>query len=264
MVFPRAGRRPRDSGARLDGLLPLLLSPFVGSFLGVVIRRLPLGRPVAVGRSECESCGRALLPRDMVPLLSYFLLRGRCRFCRAGIARFHLWVELAAVVVAAGALLARPGAEAGAAWADCVLGWWLLALAWIDWDHLRLPDVLTLPLVMAGLLVTWVQEPEGVADHAVAAVVAYLAFRGIAWGYRALRGREGLGQGDAKLLAASGAWVGVAGLPNVVLGAAVAALVVTLGGRVFGRQAGGDVPVPFGPYLALATWGVRVWGGVIA
>lgn len=245
----------------MNGLLPLLLSPFVGSFLGVVIRRLPLGRPVALARSECEGCGRALRPRDMMPLLSYFLLRGRCRFCRAGIARFHLWIELAAVAVAAGAVWARPGAEAGA-WADCVLGWWLLVLAWIDWDHLRLPDVLTLPLVLAGLLATWALEPDSVADHAVAAALAFLAFRGIAWGYRVLRGREGLGQGDAKLLAASGAWVGLAGLPGVVLGAAVVALVVTLGGRVLGRHVAGDVPIPFGPYLALATWGVRVWSGV--
>ena len=245
----------------MNGLLPLLLSPFVGSFLGVVIRRLPLGRPIAAARSECESCGRALWARDLVPLVSFVMLRGRCRFCRAGIARFHLWIELAAVAVAGGAVWGRPGMEA-AVWADCVLGWWLLVLAWIDWDHLRLPDVLTLPLVVVGLLVTLALEPDVVGDHAVAAALAYLAFRGIAWGYRALRGREGLGQGDAKLLAASGAWVGLAGLPGVVLGATVFALAVTLGGRVLGRHAGGEVPIPFGPYLALATWGVRVWGDV--
>lgn len=243
----------------MDGLLPLLLSPFVGSFLGVVIRRLPLGRPIAVARSACEGCGRALPARDMVPLLSYFLLRGRCRFCRAGIARFHVWVELAAVAVAAGATLALPDADAAALWVDCALGWCLLALAWIDWDHLRLPDALTLPLVVAGLLATWALEPEAAADHAAAAALAYLAFRGIALAYRVLRGREGLGQGDAKLLAASGAWVGLAGLPNVVLGAAVAALAATLGQRAFGRHAA-DVPIPFGPYLALATWVVRVYG----
>lgn len=243
----------------MDGVFALLLSPFVGSFLGVVIRRLPLGRPIAVARSACEGCGRALLARDMVPLVSFVMLRGRCRFCRAGIARFHAWVELAAVAVAAGAVLAEPDAGAGA-WVDCVLGWWLLVLAWIDWDHLRLPDVLTLPLVVGGVLATWALEPEAVGDHAVAAALAYLAFRGIALGYRVLRGRDGLGQGDAKLLAASGAWVGLAGLPSVVLGAAVVALVVTLGGRVFGRRVAGDVPVPFGPYLALATWGVRVYG----
>jgi len=247
-------------GARLDGLLPLLLSPFIGSFLGVVIRRLPLGRPIAVARSECEGCGRALPARDLVPLLSYVLLRGRCRFCRAGIARFHVGIELAAIAVAAWATLAMPGADAAALWVDCALGWWLLSLAWIDWDHLRLPDVLTLPLVVAGLLATWVLEPQAAADHAAAAALAYLAFRGIALAYRLLRGREGLGQGDAKLLAASGAWVGLAGLPGVVLGAALTALAVALGQRLVRRTAA-DVPIPFGPYLALATWVVRVYGG---
>lgn len=243
----------------MDGLLPLLLSPFVGSFLGVVIRRLPLGRPIAAARSECEGCGHALPARDLVPLVSFVMLRGRCRFCRAGIARFHLWVELAAVAVAACATLALPGTEAVALWVDCALGWWLLALAWIDWDHLRLPDVLTLPLVVAGLLATWTLEPEAAPDHAAAAALAYLAFRGIAWSYRRLRGREGLGQGDAKLLAASGAWVGLAGVPSVVLGAALVAVAATLGQRMFGRHAA-DTPIPFGPYLALATWVVRVYG----
>jgi len=247
-------------GARLDGLLPLLLSPFVGSFLGVVIRRLPLGRPIAVARSECEGCGRALPARDLVPLLSYVLLRGRCRFCRAGIARFHVGIELAAIAVAAWATLAVPGGNAAVVWVDCAVGWWLLVLAWIDWDHLRLPDVLTLPLVIAGLLATWALEPEATADHAAAAAAAYLAFRGIALAYRLLRGREGLGQGDAKLLAASGAWVGLAGLPSVVLGAALTALAVALGMRMV-RRIAADMPIPFGPYLALATWVVRVYGG---
>ena len=247
-------------GACLDGLLPLLLSPFIGSFLGVVIRRLPLGRPIAVAQSECEGCGRALLARDLVPLLSYVLLRGRCRFCRAGIERFHVGIELAAIAVAAWATLAVPGGNAAALWVDCVLGWWLLALAWIDWDHLRLPNVLTLPLVVAGLLATWALEPDATADHAAAAAIAYSAFRGIAFIYRLLRGREGLGQGDAKLLAASGAWVGLAGLPGVVLGAALTGLVVALGMRIVRRTAG-DVPIPFGPHLALATLVVRVYGG---
>ncbi len=247
-------------GARLNGLLPLLVSPFIGSFLGVVIRRLPLGRPIAVARSACEGCGRVLRARDLVPLISFVLLRGRCRFCRAGIARFHPAIELAAAAVAAWAMLADPGADALSVWANCALGWSLLALAWIDWDHLRLPDVLTLPLVALGLLATWALDPEAATDHAAAAALAYLAFRGVALGYRLVRGREGLGQGDAKLLAASGAWVGLAGLPSVVLGAALIALAATLVQRLRHRTTA-ETPIPFGPYLALATWLVRLYGG---
>jgi len=242
----------------VDGLLPLLLSPFIGSFLGVVIRRLPLGLPIALARSACEGCGRLLPPQDLVPLLSFALLRGRCRFCRAGIARFHVWIELAAIAVAAWATLITP--DAGALWINCALGWWLLALAWIDRDHLRLPDALTLPLLVLGLMASWwLGDPDAAADHALAAAVGYLAFRGVALAYRMLRQREGLGQGDAKLLAAAGAWVGLAGLPTVVLGAAMIALATTLLQRLFQRQAA-DTPIPFGPYLALATWLVRLYG----
>ena len=259
MVFRRAGSRPQDLGARLDGLLPLLVSPFIGSFLGVVIRRLPLGRSIALGRSACEGCGRVLPARDLVPLVSFVLLRGRCRFCRAGIARFHPGVELAAIAVAAWATLVDPGVEPLALWANCVLGWSLLALAWIDWDHLRLLDALTLPLLALGLFATWALDPEAATDHAAAAALAYLAFRGVALAYRLLHGREGLGQGDAKLLAASGAWVGLAGLPSVLLGAALIALATTLVQRLRRRSAA-DTPIPFGPYLALATWLVRLYG----
>ena len=241
----------------MDGLLPLLLSPFIGSFLGVVIRRLPLGRPITAARSACEGCGRTLPARDLVPLLSFAVLRGRCRFCRAGIARFHVWIELAAIAVAAWAMLTVT--DLGMLWADCVLGWSLLALAWIDWDHLRLPDVITLPLVVLGLLATWWLDPDAAADHALAAAAGYLAFRGIAWAYRMLRRREGLGEGDAKLLAAAGAWVGLAGMPTVVLGAVAIALGTTLVQRLFRRHAA-DTPIPFGPYLALAAWLVRLYG----
>jgi leader peptidase (prepilin peptidase)/N-methyltransferase len=245
-------------GACVDGLLPLLLSPFIGSFLGVVVRRLPLGLPITLARSACEGCGRALPPRDLVPLLSFALLRGRCRFCRAGIARFHVWIELAAIAVAAWAALVTP--DTASLWVNCTLGWWLLALAWIDWDHLRLPDVLTLPLLVLGLLATWwLTDPDTAANHALAAAAGYLAFRGVALAYRMLRQREGLGQGDAKLLAASGAWVGLAGLPSVVLCAALIAVAATLMQRLFQRQAA-DTPIPFGPYLALATWLVRLYG----
>ena len=141
--------------------MPLLLSPFIGSFLGVVIRRLPLGLPITLARSACEGCGHALPARDLVPLLSFTLLRGRCRFCRVGIARFHVWIELGVIGVAAWVMTVT--ADPGTLWADCVLGWSLLALAWIDWDHLRLPDALTLSLVALGLLATCWLDPDAAA-----------------------------------------------------------------------------------------------------
>lgn len=234
-------------------VLPLLAAPFVGSFLGVLVRRLPVGRPVLLGRSRCETCGHALGPAELVPVLSYLWLRGTCRHCAARIAPGHLWIELAAMAVPATAALAEP--EAAWLWADCVLGWGLLALGWIDWTHLRLPDALTLPLLLAGLAASAWLDPETAPVNALAALIGYGGLRLIASVYRALRGREGLGGGDAKMLAASGAWVGLAGLGPVLLVACLAGLAAALlrGGGLRAHTA-----VPLGTCLALGTWAVRL------
>lgn len=242
-----------------EWLPPLVVAPFIGSFLGVLIRRLPRGEPVVLSRSRCEACARPLRPAELVPLLSHALLRGRCRRCRAPIASFHWKVELAALAVAAWAVLAAGETGAvGKAWADCVLGWTLLALAWIDLEHGRLPDVLTLPLVVAGLLATWLLEPWAILDHAIGAIAGYAAFRLVSIGYRAWRGREGLGGGDAKLLAAAGAWVGWQAIDLVVVLGALASLAAVLLMRRPGRVLTGATSLPFGPGLALGLWLVRL------
>lgn len=240
-------------------LLPVILSPIAGSFVGVLVRRLPRGLPVVLDRSRCEACGRALAPRDLVPVVSFLLLRGRCRRCRAGIPHAHLGVELAAIGVAAWAALAEP--DPARLWLTCLLGWTLLALAWIDWEHFRLPDALTLPLVLAGLGAAWLLDPDAVTEHAAAATLGYLALRGLALGYRALRGRDGLGEGDAKLLAAAGAWVGLEGLPSVVLGAALLGIGLAGAARLRGQAVTRETPIPFGPGLCAALWVIWLRGG---
>jgi leader peptidase (prepilin peptidase)/N-methyltransferase len=234
-------------------ILPVVVAPCIGSFLGVLIRRLPAGREVGWARSACEACGTAIAARDLVPLGSYVALRGRCRACAAPIAGFHPAVELAALGIACIAALAAPD-DPARLWIGCGLGWALLALAWIDWEHLRLPDAITLPLVPAGLAATLWLAPEALAAHAAGAALGYGAFRGFAWAYRRLRGREGLGRGDAKLLAVAGAWLGWEALPTVVLIAALVGLGVA--GAVALRRGGLDrgARLPFGPCLALAVW----------
>lgn len=141
------------------------------------------------------------------------------------------------------------------------LGWVLLLAALIDLRHFALPDALTLPLIPAGLAVAVLTRPgpaaEVLADHAVGGALGYLVFAGIAALYRHWRGREGLGLGDAKLLAAAGAWVGWPGLPGVVLAAAGSALLVVLARRARGRGLDADQPIAFGPYLAAGFW--LVW-----
>lgn len=237
-------------------LLPVLLAPAIGSFAGVLIERIPAGRPIAVARSCCNSCGRKLGPAELVPLASYVLQRGACRSCHAPVGLFHLQVELAAVAIALAVVVAQ--VDVTQAWAGCMLGWTLLALAWIDLRHHRLPDVLTLPLMVMGLVVTALTEPWRLTEHAAGAAAGYLVFRLIAAAYRHVRGRDGLGQGDAKLLAAAGAWVGWDGLDQVILIGAAVTLVVALyqaRGRWQATRA-----VPFGPGLAIGLLVVRLNG----
>ena len=240
-----------------NGWIPLLLAPFVGSFLGVLIRRLPEGRGWMTGRSSCEACGRALGPLEIVPLLSFLALRGSCAGCGAPIGVFHPLVELAALLVAATAWLAAPD-DTAFIWAGCGLGWTLLALAWIDARCFRLPDALTLPLILAGLFEALLLAPEDATDRALAAAAGYLSFRLLAMAYRAWRGREGLGEGDAKLLAAAGAWLGSAALPWVVVAAGVAGLAAAAVARCRGATITSSTRLPFGPFLAAGIWAIWV------
>ncbi len=230
----------------------VILAPFVGSFLGVLARRLPRGESIVRPRSQCESCGAALGPRELVPIASFLVQRGACRHCRAPIARDHLLMELAATLVPAVALAALPWAGWDELLAASVLGWVLLALAAIDWAHWILPDVLTLPLLLAGLAATAALAPADLADHLAAALAGGGGLALVALAYRRLRGRDGLGYGDVKLLAAGGAWDGLASLPLVLAGAAVAGLVLAV--VLHGRRLGRGSAVPFGPPLCLAIW----------
>jgi len=234
-------------------LPPILFAPFIGSFLGVVIRRLPAGKPLVLARSACEECGTILQAQDLVPVASFLVRRGCCRVCGGRIAPFHLAVELAALTIPASAALVE--SDPDRLWLGCGLGWTLLCLGWIDAEHFRLPDVLTLPLLLAGLGATWWLDPDSITDHAAAAIAGYALLRLLGAAYRRARGREGIGQGDAKLLAAAGAWVGLAGLSTVLLagalaGLAGAGLAVLLGGR----RMRADMRLPFGPFLAFGLW----------
>jgi len=237
--------------------LPVLAAPVIGSFVGLLAMRLPEGRPVLVGRSQCDHCGHLLGPLDLVPLASWIALRRRCRHCGARLASFYPLVELGAVGVALTAALVFEG---WLLWASCALGWALLALALADLRAGVLPDALTLPLVPAGLAVAYAVDPATVPLNAAAALVGFLLLVLLRWGYRRLRGREGLGLGDAKLLAAAGAWASLAGLPSVLLLGSLATLLWVLVERLRGRSVALATALPFGPGLCLGTWIVWLWG----
>jgi leader peptidase (prepilin peptidase)/N-methyltransferase len=245
----------------------LLFAPFAGSFLATVAVRLPEGRSIARGRSRCPACDRALGIVDLVPIVSWLALRGRCRHCGAAIAPFYPLFELACLAIAAWAALVVSG---WAIWPTAVLGWLLLTLAEVDRRCMVLPDALTLPLLIIGLVAVAVLAPQRLPAHAAGAAAGFAVFALITVAYRRLRGREGLGLGDAKLLAAGGAWVGWQGLPSIIGGAAALALVVVLTTRWAARWSGprdrgaawlaAEQRIAFGPFLAAAIWLVWLYG----
>ncbi len=265
-----------------------VLGLVVGSFLNVVISRLPVmlerqwraecaelmeqgeaSDPTAADksynlihpRSRCPSCGEAIRARDNIPLVSWFALRGRCRRCGTPISVQYPLVELASALLAVVVLVELgPGWPAAAA---IVFSWMLLAGAVIDLRTTLLPDDITLPLLWLGLLAS--VAGLGFATPVDAIIGAALGY-GLLWGlyqvFRLLTGKEGMGYGDFKLLAALGAWTGWQGLPVTILlssavGAGVGIAMIALQGR--DRAA----PIPFGPFLAAGGWIALLWGDAL-
>jgi leader peptidase (prepilin peptidase) / N-methyltransferase len=176
---------------RVLGALPaLVFAPFIGSFLGVVITRAETPQTILWGRSACRHCQTVLAPRDLVPVASWLLTRGRCRHCGKPLGSFYPTIELAALGVAlwSAALTTGP-----AAWASDLLGWTLLALAVIDARHFLLPDFLTLPLVPLGLAANALIDPDNLEAAAIGAAAGFLVIVAIRQLYWWWRGREGIG-----------------------------------------------------------------------
>ena len=232
-------------------------APFVGSFLGVILDRVPDGRAVLWGRSRCERCEATLSPRDLIPLASWLLNGGRCRACKAPLGWYLPGMELAALSVAVWSATVLSG---WLFWVTCGLGWALLVLAAIDWRHMILPDSLTLPLIPAGLAVAFGLGADQAPQHVLGAVFGFVTFLVLAQLYKRLRGRDGLGFGDVKLMAGAGAWVAWWGLPSVILIAGTTALAGALAGRLAGRPLTGHTELPFGTFLCLGIWVVWLYG----
>ena len=235
--------------------LGLVLGAIVGSFLATLMIRWPRGRSVIAGRSRCDSCGVALGPRDLVPLLSYAALHGRCRRCGNSIDRRHIATELAAASIGLIALVAHPLPLAAI---TLFLGLWLLLLAALDVEHHWLPDRLTLPLIPLGLVAGWAGFGPPLDQRLIGAVLGWAVLFLIAAAYRRLRGREGMGGGDPKLLAALGAWVGVLQLPFILLGAGLLGLAAALLMRLRGETVTGASRLPLGALMAVTAWPVWI------
>ena len=251
-----------------------VLGLIVGSFLNVVMLRMPArmlfewrvqarevleldgeddAPPPGIVRepSHCPKCKHRLGVTDNIPLLSWLALRGKCRYCKAPISAQYPIVELlCALASAAVAWKFGPGWQAIAGLA---FTWLLLAMSGVDARTQLLPDSMTLPLLWLGLLLSLVPLFVAPAQAIVGAAVGYLALWLVYWGFKLLTGKEGMGHGDFKLLAALGAWMGVMSLLPIVL---LSSLVGAIVGVVMLSMRGQDrsVPIPFGPFLAAAGW----------
>lgn len=233
------------------GLIGLIVGAIAGSFAATLVLRWPAGKSIADGRSRCDGCQRPLAAVELVPVLSYVALRGRCRRCQGQIDFRHVVIEAMAAIVGGGALLAAPGL---AGVSGALFGWGLLALAALDLEHFWLPDALTLPLLALGLTAGAIGCDPSLADRLIGAALGYLALAAIGAAYARLRGRQGLGGGDAKLFAAIGAWLGWAALPAVLLTASLAGLAATTLRWAWRRPVSRHDRLPLGTLLAGAAW----------
>ncbi len=273
----------QDALREVSWLLPLtllLLGLLVGSFLNVVIYRLPLMMEsrwrrdccelleierekdeaplnLATPNSHCPACKSAIKPWQNIPVISYLLLGGKCHNCATRISPRYPVVEMVCGLLTLalawhfGFSLALLGAA--------LLTWALIALTLIDYDHQLLPDEITLPLLWLGLLFNVCETYTPLRDAVIGAAAGYLTLWSVFWLFKLATGKEGMGYGDFKLLAALGAWLGWQMLPIIVLLSSVVGAICGVA-LILIKNRGKDVPIPFGPYLAIAGWIALIYG----
>jgi leader peptidase (prepilin peptidase)/N-methyltransferase len=214
---------------------------------------------VVLAPSRCRSCETPIRPWNLVPVVSWLALRGRCADCGEAISRRYPLIETGAALIGVWAALNGQGWLTTAATA--VLGWQLLLIALVDGEHFWLPDVLTWPLAGTGLIAAWLLggAPALVASG-IGVVAGFGLLRLLAFAYRRVRGRDGLGGGDPFLFGAAGAWVGWMGLPSVLLWACAAAFSLVAARLVLRRAVRGDDRLPFGVFLAIGVWMTWLYG----
>lgn len=237
--------------AALWPLLLGMLGAIVGSFLATLVLRWPEGRSVLHGRSRCDGCDAVLGPGDLVPLLSAAILHGRCRRCGARIDPQHWQIEFGALLIGVLAGVAVPGLVGVA---GAVFGWLLLALAALDIAEFWLPDALTATLALAALAAGLLGVAPDMIERLIGGIGGYAVLWLVGMTYKRVRGREGLGGGDPKLLGAIGLWLGWRMLPVVVFVAALTGLAVVLFGMLRGRGASLGDRMPFGALLSVAAY----------
>ncbi len=275
-------------------VLSMVLGLLVGSFLNVVIYRVPVmlqrewrqqccefleldekkfskDDPTAKHKvfnlvkpdSHCPQCNAPVRAWQNIPILSYVMLRGRCAGCQK-----HISLRYPIIELVTGLLSGLVAWQFGATWltlAFLVLTWSLISLTMIDFDHQLLPDNITLPLLWLGLLVNTLlpETTVSAADAVLGAIIGYLSLWSLYWAFKLLTGKEGMGYGDFKLLAALGAWMGWQSLLLIVILSSLVGAVVGIALLLF-RGRDRNIPIPFGPYLAGAGFIAMLWGDALS
>lgn len=258
----------------------------VGSFLNVVICRLPVmmerewrlqaidflgeenvkdaAKPkdtkpfnLVLPNSRCPHCGHEIKPWENIPIISYLFLGGKCSQCKAGISIRYPLVEAATGLLSLAVIVAFGNTLQGVA--ALLLTWCLIALSMIDVDTQLLPDSITLPLLWLGLIANYFGVYTDFGSALWGAIAGYLSLWSVYWAFKLLTGKEGMGYGDFKLLAALCAWMGWQMLPQIILLSSLVGAVIGIGMIVI-RGRDRNIPIPFGPYLAIAGWIALIWG----
>ena len=258
----------------------LILGLLIGSFLNVVIHRLPimmerefktdaieyfeLDQPqshdkfnLVVPRSACPNCQHQISALENIPLVSYLWLKGQCSQCSTKISARYPLVELLT-----GLLSMAVAIQFGVTWqclAALILTWSLVALTFIDIDKMLLPDSIVLPMLWLGILLNLDSLFVDINSSIIGAALGYLSLWTIFWGFKLVTGKEGMGYGDFKLFALFGAWFGWQYLPTIILLSSIAGAVIGITILAV-RGQDKNIPIPFGPYLAVAGWIVLMWG----
>ncbi len=267
------------AGSLLPTIVAVIFGLLVGSFLNVVIHRIPImmmresanyvaeesGQPLphadrynlSVPRSACPACGHKITALENIPVISYLALRGKCSACKTPISARYPAIELLSGILS-GILIWRFGSGV-AGLATLALTYFLIALCFIDADTTLLPDDLTLPLLWLGLLLNLQGTFVPLSEAVIGAAAGYLSLWSIYWLFKLATGKEGMGYGDFKLLAALGAWLGWKMLPVIIFMSSLVGAVVGIALIVIARR-GRHIPIPFGPYLAAAGWLTLLYG----
>jgi len=259
----------------------LILGLLVGSFLNVVIYRLPVMMErdwksecaesfpeaniaidesrfnLVLPRSRCPKCGHLIGSTENIPLVSWLIQKGRCKHCDCKIPARYPSIEMLTGLMSLAVAWVLP--FGWPVFFSLIFTWVLISLTFIDFDTMLLPDQLTLPLLWLGLLVNMSGTFTNLQDAVLGAVFGYLTLWSIYWGFKLLTGKEGMGYGDFKLLGALGAWFGWQALPLIILLSSFAGAIIGIA-IIASSKDKKSRPIPFGPYLAIAGWAYLVYG----